>query len=100
MGIISHCYYDEGVISKKFQFVLNQILGSRNLFPPAKAIENPTNHAMIEDARRVSDSGSSKSHNSSDPEKIACKEEEETCSKTEACQDETGKTEAEIEAPN
>jgi hypothetical protein len=32
MGIISHCYYDNGVISKKFQFVLKYILGSRNLF--------------------------------------------------------------------
>ena len=32
MGIISQCYYDEGVISKKFQFVLNQILGARHLF--------------------------------------------------------------------
>ena len=32
MGIISHCYYDEGVISKKFQFILKFILGTRNLF--------------------------------------------------------------------
>lgn len=31
MGIISHCYYDNGVISKKFEFVLRYILGTRNL---------------------------------------------------------------------
>lgn len=30
MGIIAHCYYDNGFISKKFQFVLKYILGSRN----------------------------------------------------------------------
>ena len=34
MGIVAICYYDEGQISKKFNFLLNQILGERNLFGP------------------------------------------------------------------
>lgn len=98
MGIISYCYYDEGVISKKFQFVLNQILGSRDLFPSAKAIESFTSHSVTEEARRVSESGSSKSHNSSNPEKVTVKEDEELSSKIEACKEEAGKDETEISA--
>ncbi len=40
MGIISHCYYDNGVISQKFQFVLRYILGSRSISKNVKAIED------------------------------------------------------------
>jgi hypothetical protein len=40
-GIIAHCYYDNGVIGKKFEFVLKFILGTRDLFKKVKSIDSP-----------------------------------------------------------
>ena len=71
MGIISYCYYEEGVISKKFQFVLNQILGSRNLFQAPKMIEQASGPEVENQQNRIAESGSSKSSNSKDSEKLS-----------------------------
>jgi hypothetical protein len=53
MGIIAHCYYDEGPISKKFNFILRYILGTRNVFrKPVKsssAIDSASNGVESEE---------------------------------------------------
>lgn len=51
MGIVSHCYYDDGVISQKFQFVLRYILGTRSLGKNLKAIENLSPVQEVEQAQ-------------------------------------------------
>jgi hypothetical protein len=39
-GIIAHCYYDNGVIGKKFEFVLKFILGTRDPFRKVKDVDS------------------------------------------------------------
>jgi hypothetical protein len=56
MGIICYCYYGDGVISKKFEFVLGQILGTRDLF---KVLKTP-NQELQGQQTKIEDSHDSK----------------------------------------
>ena len=63
IGIIAQCYYEEGIISRKFQFVLNSILGTRNLFPAEKSSldDDIKDSGLAGQQKRVSDKSFQKS---------------------------------------